>query len=72
MTNLDMTIALSKARTAKAASKIYSELRDASGEGASTFPEGRWKGNRISYNGKVWFGQAPWTSGEAPIFNPYA
>lgn len=40
------------------ASRIYCRLRDASGEGYSTFPEGRIrdgkKAYRVSYNGRVW------------------
>jgi len=54
-----------KATTASEASKIYSELRDASGEGASTWRDGSWNGHRISYNGKVWFD-------DAVVFNPYS
>lgn len=38
------------------ASRIYCQLRDESGEGASTFPEGRAAIYRVSYNGKVWLG----------------
>jgi hypothetical protein len=43
----------------EAASKIYSDLRDESYEGASTFPWGKIKlGSKlvadISYNGRVW------------------
>lgn len=42
------------------AQSIYVELRDASGEGASTFPSGHVCGDgktwRISYNGRVWLG----------------
>lgn len=42
------------------ASNTYGILRDESGEGASTFPEGRvdidGKRYRISYNGRVWCG----------------
>jgi len=43
-----------EATTAAEASAIYCKLRDDSGEGASTFPDGKWNGNRISYNGRVW------------------
>jgi hypothetical protein len=39
------------------ASRIYGELRDDSGEGASTFPDGRVGHYRISYNGRVWDGK---------------
>ena len=34
----------------------YCRLRDESGEGASTFPDGRVGHYRISYNGRVWDG----------------
>lgn len=43
---------------AATASKLYSALRDESYEGASTFPDGVWEGNRISYNGRVWAGKS--------------
>ena len=41
------------------ASRVFSAERDASGEGASTFPDGKVtdKGRfvaRISYNGRIW------------------
>jgi hypothetical protein len=52
------------------ASRVYCELRDESGEGGSTFPEGKVGKHRISYNGKVWLGA--WTAGEEPVYNPYA
>jgi hypothetical protein len=52
------------------ASRIYCKQRDLSGEGASTFPEGKVDKYRISYNGKVWIGK--WQAGMAPVFNPYA
>lgn len=52
-----------------AASAKYSEVRDASGKGASSMPDGRLVDGahayRISYNGKVW-------TGEALAYNPYA
>jgi hypothetical protein len=56
------------------ASHVYAELRDASREGASTFPDGVvFDGNRmvarVSYNAKVWL-PGP-TEGQTPIFNPY-
>ena len=51
------------------ASRIYGELRDQSGEGASTFPDGRIRDGkttyRISYNGKVWI------TARALVFDPY-
>lgn len=40
----------------KAASAAYCRLRDESGEGASTFPQGKAAIYRISYNGRVWLG----------------
>ncbi len=43
------------------ASRNYSAIRDLSGEGASSFPEGSVKIGtkrfRISYNGRVWDGK---------------
>lgn len=58
------------------ASRLYSEARDGSGEGASTFPEGEILEDgkaiaRISYNGKVW-APRPWQSGDEPLFDPYS
>lgn len=53
------------------ASAVYCRLRDESGEGGSTFPEGKLPGHRISYNGKVWKA-GPWKSGDVPVYNPYA
>jgi len=42
------------------ASKVYQMVRDESGEGGSTFPDGKVSGPegvyRISYNGRVWKG----------------
>lgn len=39
------------------ASRIYSQARNESGEGASTFPVGRLTGGYyVSYNGRVWKG----------------
>lgn len=39
------------------ASKEYSRLRDQSGEGASTWPDGKLSnGMVVSYNGRVWTG----------------
>ena len=52
------------------ASRIYCTLRDESGEGGSTWPEGKVGAHRISYNGKVWLGK--WESGAKPVFDPYA
>lgn len=53
------------AETAKEASEKYAKMRDESGEGASTWPDGNWSGHRISYNGKIW-------DGETLIYDPYA
>lgn len=48
------------------AQRVYCSLRDESGEGASTFPDGRVDNYRISYNGRVWDGNSPITAhGEA-------
>ena len=38
------------------ASEVYQKLRAESGEGYSTFPDGRVGVYRISYNGNVWLG----------------
>lgn len=38
------------------ASRLYQRLRDESGEGASTWPEGRVGEFRITYNGRIWRG----------------
>lgn len=55
------------ASTAALASRIYCTARDESGEGASTFPQGEWRGHRISYNGRVWDGdKAIYNPGEGP------
>lgn len=43
----------------EAASREYKRLRNASGEGASTFPFGTVTGGyTVSYNGRVWKGGA--------------
>lgn len=39
------------------ASIVYQRERDASGEGASTFPCGRVGKYTVSYNGRVWLGE---------------
>lgn len=47
--------------------EAYAKVRDESGEGASTFPDGELLGQRhyrISYNGKVW-------DGDECVYNPY-
>lgn len=44
-----------RVETLEEASAVYERLREESGEGASTFPDGRITGGyRISYNGRVW------------------
>jgi len=61
------------------ASRIYCELRDKSGEGASTWPDGELStGHYISYNGKVWAQPRNelWEAIEAgrdikPVYNPF-
>jgi hypothetical protein len=57
------------------ASRIYARYRDASLEGAGTFPDGIILDGgravaRVSYNAKVW-PPGKWREGQAPIFNPY-
>ena len=40
------------------AQQVYCRERDASGEGASTFPRGKVNGSYdISYNGRLWLGE---------------
>ena len=59
------------------ASDTYRERRKLSGEGASTFPEGKVRDDagvviaRVSYNGKVW-PPVEWSNGLRPIFDPYS
>lgn len=60
-----------RVHTLRHASAAYGQLRDDSGEGASTFPEGRvFRGReevaKISYNGRVWL-PGPWSPGISPI-----
>lgn len=57
------------AETAAEASAIYCRQRDASGLGGSKFPEGTWRGHRISYNGRVWEAGKEWPDAKA-IYNP--
>ena len=56
------------------ASRVYCKVRDDSGEGASTFMDGRVLGDgreyHISYNGKVWNSPGSWEF-EKPVLNPY-
>lgn len=58
-----------KADNAEQASAIYSAKRDKSGQGASTFPEGKWNEYHISYNGRIWTGPEAWRN-ERPVFDP--
>ena len=60
------------------ASALYCALRDESGEGVSTFPEGKIRADaggrttaRVSYNGKVW-PRWEWQPTMTPLFDPYA
>lgn len=60
------------------ASRIYSDQREASGEGGSTFPTGLIFDetgsvtHHVSYNGKVWLGQSrDWTAETELAFNPF-
>ena len=48
--------------TTAEAQQHYCRLRDESGEGASTFPDGRVGKYRISYNGRVWDGNTAITA----------
>jgi hypothetical protein len=55
------------------ASTIYSRLRDESGEGGSTWPDGRVGKFHVSYNGKVWSKPSRhWKPGDTPVYDPYA
>lgn len=58
------------AATAADASRIYSAQRDFSGKGASTFPDGLWKGKHISYNGRVWDSVDDWQNKIPPFYCP--
>ena len=58
------------AATAEEASRIYLEKQDATGEGASTFPDGTWNGKHISYNGRVWDSADDWRTGVRPVYCP--
>jgi hypothetical protein len=58
------------------ASQIYAQYRNASLEGASTFPDGTILDGtrtvaRVSYNGKIW-PPRKWVPGQTPLFNPYS
>jgi hypothetical protein len=58
------------------ASIVYAQYREASLEGASTFPDGLIRDGRrtvarVSYNGKVW-PPGKWREGQMPLFNPYS
>ena len=58
------------------ASRFYAQYRDATFEGASTFPDGViLHGSRtiarVSYNAKVW-PPGKWHEGQTPLFNPYS
>ncbi|BCH33196.1 hypothetical protein MesoLjLc_51260 [Mesorhizobium sp. L-8-10] len=55
------------------ASRIYSERRDASGLGASRWPEGQvFEGDRligrVSYNGRIW-SPGDWRPDDVPIYD---
>lgn len=56
-------------------SRQYAAARDASGEGASTFPSPAIRSDagevvgRLSYNGRVW-GPKEWEPGDVPLYCP--
>lgn len=54
------------------ASREYQRLRDESGEGGSTFPDGKVGNYRISYNGRVWDGAVNWVPGVKPVMEAAA
>jgi hypothetical protein len=65
-----------KVASLEEASRFYARYRDASFEGASTFPDGViFDGTRIiarvSYNARIW-PPTKWSQGQAPLFDPYA
>lgn len=60
-----------EASDAAEASAIYCKLRDESGEGSSTWPNGKFGKLHISYNGKVWTGEF-YDPTRKLVFNPYA
>lgn len=65
---------LQEVSTLRQASEVFSSLRDESGEGGSTFPDGIVRdGNavlaRVSYNGRVWL-PGEWKPGDRPIYDP--
>jgi len=57
--------------TLREASQVFSRLRDQSGEGSSTWPDGTVKGRdgtfHISYNGRIWEGPK---ANRTPITDP--
>jgi hypothetical protein len=58
------------------ASRVYAQYRDASLQGASTFPDGTILDGgrtiaRVSYNAKVWPPER-WRESQVPLFDPYA
>lgn len=57
------------------ASRVFSHLRDESGEGASSWPEGQLRSHgvkfaRISYNGRIWDAHTEWTPDTRPLYDP--
>ena len=53
------------------ASEVYCKLRDESGEGSRTWPEGRVGKHYISYNGRVWAKPSrQWNAGDLPAYDP--
>lgn len=56
----------------EAAQIIFCKMREESGEGASTFPDGKINADgkvyRISYNGRLWEGTA-YVPGAEPVAN---
>lgn len=49
------------------ASRVYQRLRDDSGEGQSTWPQGRVGKFTISYNGRVWRGETLVSEAASPV-----
>jgi hypothetical protein len=64
-----------KVSSLEEASRLYAQYRDATLEGASTFPDGAILDGtriiaRVSYNAKVWPPKR-WSPDQQPLFNPY-
>ena len=81
MTYFNLYIPASKTRgrahitcaSLKVASQAYCTIRDETGEGGSTFPDGRIVSDdgdvyRVSYNGRIWDNK-PWSADDKPVYD---